>query len=167
MAILDILTFPNPVLRNTNKEVTVFDPSFATLVDDMFETMYAAPGVGLAAPQVGVNQQFFILDVSEDRTEPMVFANPKIIHQEGIEEMEEGCLSFPGVYANVKRAQSITCEAQDKEGKTFKVDAEELFAICIQHELDHLNGVLFIDHLSALKRNRLVKKLEKQLKRQS
>lgn len=166
MALLKILQYPDPRLRTKAKPITEFNDALNQQIDDMFETMYAAPGIGLAATQVDYHWQLFVLDTSENKDNPLVFINPQITELRGVEEMEEGCLSFPGVYANVERADALTIKAQDREGKPFQMDADELLAVCIQHELDHLQGKLFVDYLSALKRNRIRKKLEKELKAQ-
>lgn len=166
MAILEILEFPDPRLRTKAKPVTDFGEELQQQIDDMFETMYAAPGIGLAATQVNIHKQFFVIDVSEDKSEPLVFINPEIVEKRGIEEMEEGCLSFPGVYAKVQRANEIVVKALDRHGKPFEIDTGELLAVCIQHENDHIEGKLFVDYLSPLKRNRIRKMLEKQQKQQ-
>lgn len=166
MALLKILQYPDPRLRTKAKPITEFNDALNQQIDDMFETMYAAPGIGLAATQVDYHWQLFVLDTSENKDNPLVFINPQITELRGVEEMEEGCLSFPGVYATVERADALTIKAQDREGKPFQMDADELLAVCIQHELDHLQGKLFVDYLSALKRNRIRKKLEKELKAQ-
>ena len=164
MALLPILEYPDPRLRTKAKPVTVFDQALQSLIGNMFETMYTAPGIGLAATQVDFHQQLFVLDTSEDKNTPLVFINPEITELRGVEEMEEGCLSFPGEYATVERAESITVKAQDREGNPFEMEANELLAVCIQHELDHLQGKLFVDYLSALKRNRIRKRLLKEQK---
>lgn len=137
------------------------DEKVRRLVDDMFETMYAAPGIGLAATQVNVPLRVLVLDVSEERNAPRCFVNPEILAREGDEEMEEGCLSVPGVYDRVRRAERIRVRALDRDGQPFELDADGLLAVCIQHEIDHLDGKLFVDYLSALKRQRIRKKLEK------
>jgi peptide deformylase len=164
MALLKILEYPDPRLRTKAVPISDFGDSLQTQIDSMFETMYAAPGIGLAATQVDFHQKIFVLDVSENKDQPLVFINPEIKEVHGVEEMEEGCLSFPGVYAKVERADGLTVKALDREGKAFTMEAEGLLAVCIQHELDHLNGKLFVDYLSALKRNRIRKRLEKELK---
>ena len=164
MNLLPILEFPDPRLRTKAVPVTEFGPELATLVDAMFETMYEAPGIGLAASQVNVHQQLLVLDVSEEKNERRVFINPKILSQEGSQTYQEGCLSVPGIFADVDRAESIRVEAQDVTGKTFTLDADGLLAVCIQHEMDHLIGKLFVDYLSPLKRDMVRKKLEKQRK---
>lgn len=164
MALLKILEYPDPRLRTKAKPISDFGESLQGQIDDMLETMYAAPGIGLAATQVDFHQQLFVLDVSENKDDPLVFINPEIVELFGVEEMEEGCLSFPGVYATVKRADSLIVKALDRHGKAFKLNADELLAVCIQHELDHLQGKLFVDYLSALKRQRIRKKLLKEQK---
>ncbi len=164
MALLPILEYPDPRLRTKAKPVSSFDGALQTQIDSMFETMYAAPGIGLAATQVDFHRQLFVLDTSENKDTPLVFINPKITELNGEEEMEEGCLSFPGVYALVERAESISIKALDRYGEPFEMQADELLAVCIQHELDHLQGKLFVDYLSALKRNRIRKKLLKEQK---
>lgn len=162
MALLNILEYPDPRLRQQAEAVTDFNTDLRTLVADMFETMYAAPGIGLAATQVGVALQLFVADLSEDKNQPQVFINPKLLDSRGIEEMEEGCLSFPGFYAKVQRANEVLVRAQDLDGKEFQIDTGELLAVCIQHEMDHLQGKLFVDYLSPLKRQRLDQKLAKE-----
>ena len=162
MAILDILHFPDPRLRNKAKPVAQVDDSIRRLVDDMLETMYQAPGIGLAATQVNVAQRVVVIDLSEEKNEPLCLINPEILERDGVEQMEEGCLSVPGVYEQVSRANHIRVRALDREGNTFEMDAEGLLAVCIQHELDHLEGKLFVDYLSSLKRQRIRKKLEKE-----
>ena len=167
MALLKILEYPDTRLRTKAKPVLDFGKALQTQIDNMFETMYAAPGIGLAATQVNFHQQLFVLDVSENKDQPLVFINPEILELRGVEEMEEGCLSFPGVYAKVERADALTIKALDRDGKPFEMDADELLAVCIQHELDHLKGKLFVDYLSAMKRQRIRKKLEKEHKAKS
>jgi peptide deformylase len=162
MAVLEILHFPDPRLRTRAQPVRAVDDRIRRLVDDMFETMYAAPGIGLAATQVNVPLRVLVLDVSEERNAPRCFVNPEILVREGDEEMEEGCLSVPGVYDRVRRAERIRVRALDRDGQPFELDADGLLAVCIQHEIDHLDGKLFVDYLSALKRQRIRKKLEKE-----
>lgn len=162
MAILNILTLPDKRLKTKAEEVTVFDEQLKILVNDMLETMYDAPGVGLAATQVDVHKQVVVIDVSEKKDQPLCLINPKIIQQEGHQIYEEGCLSVPNIYAKVKRAGKVRVEAQDVNGEIFSLDAEELLAVCVQHELDHLKGIVFLDHLSPLKRKMAMKKLEKE-----
>ena len=164
MPILEILEYTDPRLRTQAKPISDFGDDLQKQIDDMFETMYAAPGIGLAATQVNIHKQLFVIDVSEDKSEPLVFINPEITELRGVEEMEEGCLSFPGVYARVERADEVTIKALDRSGKPFTLDADGLLAVCIQHELDHTQGKLFVDYLSPLKRQRIKKKLEKEHK---
>lgn len=161
MSLLDILYYPDPQLRRSANEVATVDGKVATLIDHMLETMYAAPGIGLAATQVNVHQRVVVIDVSEENDNPMTFVNPQILTFEGEQEMQEGCLSIPGVYENVKRPANIRVSAVDREGNPFELDADGLLSVCIQHEIDHLNGKLFVDYLSPLKRNRIRKRLEK------
>lgn len=162
MAKLPILEFPDPRLRTVAKPVETVDDALRVLVDDMFETMYAAPGIGLAATQVDVHQRLLVLDVSEDQSRPMVFINPEILSAEGHQVYQEGCLSVPGIYADVKRANSVRVKALDRDGKEFEIEADGLLAVCIQHEMDHLAGKVFVDYLSPLKREQVRKKLAKQ-----
>ena len=161
MALLNILHFPDPRLRNKAEAVTEFNDELKTLVSDMFETMYQAPGIGLAATQVDVHKRLLVMDVSEDKNSPRVLINPEIISSEGEEEMDEGCLSVPGFYETVQRAEKILVRAQDVDGSFFEIKADGLEAVCIQHEMDHLEGKLFVDYISSLKRDRIRKKLEK------
>ncbi len=162
MAILDILHFPDPRLRNKAKPVSEVNDSVRRLVDDMFETMYQAPGIGLAATQVNVAKQVLVIDLSEEKNQPLCLINPEILEKDGIEQMEEGCLSVPGIYEPVTRASRIRVRALDRDGKPFETEADGLLAVCIQHEMDHLAGKLFVDYLSSLKRQRIRKKLEKE-----
>jgi peptide deformylase len=163
MAILNILEFPDPRLRTIAKPVTVFDDALRQLIDDMFETMYDAPGIGLAATQVNVHQRLVVIDVSEENTEPLVLINPQFtLLTDELEEYQEGCLSVPGFYEVVQRPQRVQVNALDRFGEPFEMLCEGLLAVCIQHECDHLNGKLFVDYLSTLKRDRIKKKLEKQ-----
>jgi len=162
MTILNILYFPDPRLRNVARPVKEVDDSIRKLADDMLETMYAAPGIGLAATQVNVDKRVIVIDVSEDRGQPLYLINPEILELEGVEEMEEGCLSVPGVYETVKRADKVHVRALGRDGKPFEMAADDLLAVCIQHEIDHLDGKLFVDYLSQLKRTRIRKKLEKE-----
>ncbi|VAW75680.1 Peptide deformylase [hydrothermal vent metagenome] len=162
MAKLEILHFPDTRLRKKASTVSVVDDAVRQLVDNMLETMYAAPGIGLAATQVNVHQRVVVIDLTEEQNEPRVFINPEILSQDGVEEMDEGCLSVPGIYETVQRAERISVRALDREGQTFEQEADGLLAVCIQHEIDHLEGKLFVDYLSQLKRNRIRKKLEKQ-----
>jgi peptide deformylase len=161
MARLPIIEFPDPRLRTVARPVKEVDTRIRQLIDDMFETMYAAPGIGLAATQVDVHERLLVLDVSEEKTHPLVFINPEILDSEGSQVYQEGCLSVPGIYADVKRAEKIRVRALDRDGQAFEIEADGLLAVCIQHEMDHLNGVLFIDHLSRLKRERAVSKVKK------
>jgi len=166
MALLKIIRFPDARLRTVAKPVADVSENIRNLLDDMLETMYAAPGIGLAATQVNVHKQIVVIDISEEKNQPHVFINPVITKKDGEETSEEGCLSVPEYYAEVKRAETVTVEALDKNGEKFTLDADGLLAVCIQHELDHLKGKLFIDYLSPLKQKRLRKKLEKQAKQQ-
>ncbi|HEY3488084.1 MAG TPA: peptide deformylase [Gammaproteobacteria bacterium] len=161
MAILDILHFPDERLRQVCRPVEIFDVGLQTLIDDMFETMYAAPGIGLAAIQVNVHKRVLVADISEDRSGAICLINPEIIGAEGIEEMDEGCLSVPGFFETVRRAERIRVKALDRKGESIQLEADGLLAVCIQHEIDHLNGKLFVDYISPLKRGRIRKKLEK------
>ncbi len=162
MAILDVLSFPDERLRTVAKPVEDVNDEIKQLVSDMFETMKDENGIGLAATQVNRHVRVVVMDVSENQNEPRVFINPEIIRKNGSTISEEGCLSVPGNYAKVERAESITVKALNENGEAFELDAEGLLAICIQHELDHLKGKLFIDYLSPLKRQRIRKKLEKE-----
>ena len=164
MAILEILHFPDPRLRKKARPVVQVDDQVRQTVDDMFETMYQAPGIGLAATQVNIQQRIIVMDVSEAKDQPLCLINPEITHREGEEEMEEGCLSVPGVYEQVRRAERIQIRALNRDGNPFESAADGLLAVCIQHEIDHLDGKLFVDYLSPLKRQRIRKKLEKQKK---
>ena len=164
MSNLNILEFPDPRLTTVASDVEVFDESLKKLIQDMIETMYSAHGIGLAATQVNVHKRLLVLDVSENQDQPRVYINPQILTSEGEQDHEEGCLSVPGIYASVKRAENITIRAKDTDGNTFEEQAEGLHAVCIQHEMDHLIGRLFVDYLSPLKRNMVRKKLEKQRK---
>ncbi|AWL10536.1 Peptide deformylase [Saliniradius amylolyticus] len=162
MAKLEVLRFPDERLRTVAKDVEKVDDNIRQLVSDMFETMREESGIGLAATQVDVHKRVVVMDVSEEQDEPRVFINPKITHKDGSTISEEGCLSVPNNYAKVDRAEKVTVEALNEQGEAFTLDAEGLLAICIQHELDHLKGVLFVDYLSPLKRQRIRKKLEKE-----
>ena len=167
MALLPILEFPDPRLRTKAVDVDPADlatPAFQALLDDMFETMYEAPGIGLAASQVDVHKRFMVIDVSEDRSRPMVFANPEIVASEGGQVYQEGCLSVPGIFADVTRAEAITVRAHGRDGRPFELETEGVLAVCIQHEMDHLDGKQFVDYLSPLKREMVKKKLVKQRK---
>ncbi len=163
--ILEILEYPDPRLRTIAKPVEEVTDADRKLIDDMFETMYDAPGIGLAATQVNVHKQIIVMDLSEDKSEPRVFINPEVKVLDGEREaMQEGCLSVPGFYEDVERIEHCMIRALDRDGKPFELEARGLLAVCIQHEMDHLNGKLFVDYLSSLKRNRIRKKLEKQHK---
>lgn len=161
VSLLDILYYPDPQLRRSAAEIGTVDGEVATLVDHMLETMYAAPGIGLAATQVNVHQRVVVIDVSEKSDNPLTLINPSVVKSEGDTEMQEGCLSIPGVYENIKRAAEVRVSAIDREGNPYEMDADGLLAVCIQHEIDHLNGKLFVDYLSPLKRNRIRKRMEK------
>jgi peptide deformylase len=162
MAILEILKYPDPRLRTVAEPVTNIDDAFRRTVNDMYETMYNAKGVGLAATQVNIHQRFFVMDVSDERDQPVCIINPEIIKQEGTQEDVHGCLSVgSGMGDKIERAAYVRLRGMDLDGKTIEMDAEGLLAICFQHEIDHLNGILFIDHLSKLKRERLLSKLKK------
>lgn len=162
MALLDILHFPDPGLRTRAVEVVSVDDALRELISNMFETMYEAPGIGLAATQVNVHKRLIVIDISEQKDQPLVLINPQITRLEGNEEMDEGCLSVPGVYEKVQRAEQITVTALNRDGQTFELETDGLLAVCVQHEIDHLDGKLFVDYLSKLKRSRIRKKLEKQ-----
>ena len=167
MAILQILEFPDQRLRTIAKPVTEFDAQLSRLIDDMLETMYDANGIGLAATQIDIHQQVIVMDLSEDRENPQVFINPSIeVLEDELGSYDEGCLSVPGFYETVKRPKKVKIHAQDRHGETYELEADELLAICIQHEMDHLNGKLFVDYLSKLKRNRIRSKLEKRHRQQ-
>jgi peptide deformylase len=161
MTRLTILEYPDPRLRTRAQPVQVVDAALRRLIDDMFETMYAAKGIGLAATQVNVHLRLLIADLSEEKDEPLVFVNPEIVTRTEIGEMQEGCLSVPGFYEEVERAHRVRVRALGRDGKAFEMEAEGLLAVCIQHEMDHLDGKLFVDYLSELKRTRIRKKLEK------
>jgi len=161
MAQLPILEFPDARLRNQAVSITEFTPALQTLIDDMFETMYEAPGIGLAASQVDRHIQLVVIDISEDKSAPMVFVNPALSAPVGEQIYKEGCLSVPTVYAEVKRADQITVSALDRHGKPFELVADGLLAVCIQHEFDHLIGKIFVDYLSPLKRSFAIRKLER------
>ena len=161
MALLTVLEYPDKRLRNKALPVTQFDASLEETVAGMFETMRAAEGVGLAATQVNIQQRIIVMDVSESQQEPRCLINPEILHREGTQYEYEGCISFPTVYDRVERAAKVRVRAVDIKGQPFEIEGEGLLAICLQHEIDHLDGVLFVDHLSRLKRERLCKKLEK------
>lgn len=162
MAILDVLSFPDERLRTVAKPIAEVNNEIKQLIDDMFETMRDEKGIGLAATQVDRHVQLVVMDVSDEQDEPRVFINPEITKRDGVVISEEGCLSVPGNYAKVERSETITVKALDRNGEPFELDADGLLAICIQHELDHLKGKLFVDYLSPLKRQRIRKKLEKE-----
>jgi peptide deformylase len=164
MARLEILEFPDDRLRTVAKPVETVDDDLRQLIDDMFETMYGAQGIGLAATQVDVHRRLLVLDVSENRDAPHVYINPEIVFSDGTETCEEGCLSVPGIYAEVSRAERVRVTALDRNGEPFEQGLDGLHAICLQHEMDHLNGKLFVDYLSPLKRRMVAKKLQKQRK---
>ncbi len=161
MAILDILHYPDKRLRTVAKPVEKVDASIKKLVDDMFETMYVAPGIGLAATQVNVHKQVIVIDISEEKNQPLCLINPQIIAEEGSETCDEGCLSVPDIYETVKRSEKVTVKALDQNGDEYTLQADELLAVCIQHEMDHLKGKLFVDYLSPLKQQRIKKRLLK------
>ena len=161
MAILEILQYPDPRLGTPAKRVEKIDAATRKLIEDMAETMYAASGVGLAATQVDVHRQVIVIDVSEDKGDLRVFVNPEITRREGAAVNQEGCLSIPGIYDNVERAESVTVTALDRNGSRFTLNASGTLATCIQHEMDHLSGKIFIDYLSELKQNRVRAKLKK------
>ena len=161
MALLPILEFPDPRLRTRAKPVEAVDAALARLIDDMFETMYAAPGIGLAATQVDRHIRLVVMDVSEDKSEPRVFINPEILSKEGVQVYQEGCLSVPGIFADVERADRIRLRARDREFREYELEADGLLAVCIQHELDHLEGKVFVDYLSPFKREQVRRRLDK------
>jgi peptide deformylase len=161
MAILDVLTFPDPLLHRTAEVVKIIDNKVKKLVDDMAETMYEAPGIGLAATQVGELKRIMVIDISEEKNQLRVFINPEIIKKEGTAINEEGCLSVPGFYDKVERAETVMVTALDREGQRFTINASGLLAVCIQHEVDHLDGHVFVEYLSPLKANRIKNKLVK------
>ncbi len=166
MAQLQILEFPDPRLRKVASPVTVFDEKLEVLIDDMFETMYEAQGIGLAATQVNVHKRLLVIDISETKDSPQVFINPSFeVIEDELSEYDEGCLSVPGFYETVSRPSEIRVTAQDKSGAEFQLEAEGLLSTCIQHEIDHLDGKLFVDYISTLKRQRIRKKLEKEHKK--
>lgn len=168
MAKLTILEYPDPRLRTRAVPVAMVDDSIRTLIDDMLETMYAAPGVGLAATQVNVHKRVLVADVTREQDQPLAFVNPEIIEREGKTEAEEGCLSVPGIFDKLNtRSERVVVRALDREGKPFELEADGLLAVCIQHEMDHLEGRLFVDYLSELKRTRIRKKLEKERRERS
>ena len=161
MSILTILEFPDERLRKKAAVVKTVDDKIKKLVDDMLDTMYQSHGVGLAATQVDVHQRVIVIDVSDEKDDPLFLINPEVIEKDGIKESEEGCLSVPGFFEKVNRAEHIKVKALNREGQSFEFEARDLLAVCVQHEMDHLNGKLFVDYISALKRQRIKKKLEK------
>ena len=163
--ILEILKYPDKRLRTIASPVQEVNSEIKKQVKDMFETMYAAPGIGLAATQVNFHQRLIVLDISDEGNEPLCLINPEIMEKNGEIEYEEGCLSVPNYYESIKRANEIKVSAQNELGQTFEIEADEMLSICIQHEMDHLNGILFVDHLSKLKQKRLKKKAVKQSKK--
>ena len=166
MSILQILEFPDPRLRKIAEPVTVFDEKLEVLIEDMLETMYEAQGIGLAATQINVHKRLLVIDVSENRDTPLVFINPEFdILEDELSEYDEGCLSVPGFYETVSRPRAVKIRAQDGKGEDFEIEAEGILATCIQHEIDHLDGKLFVDYLSNLKRQRIRSKLEKEHKK--
>lgn len=165
MAIYPIIQVPDVRLRAPTAPITVFDKALQQLIDDMFETMYAAKGIGLAAPQIAISKKLAVIDVSNDKSKTWCLINPVIVERKGEALMEEGCLSVPGIYDKAPRALSVKLQALDRHGKPYEIEAEDLLAHCIQHEVDHLNGTLFLDHLSPLKRQLARKKLDKIKKR--
>ncbi len=164
MALLKILHFPDERLRTIAQPVDAVSDEVRKLVDDMFETMYDAPGIGLAATQVDVHLRVITIDISEDKSQPLCLINPEIIERDGVQTYDEGCLSVPGFFETVERSQHIKVRALDREGKPFELETDGLLAVCIQHEMDHLQGKLFVDYISELKRTRIKKKLVKQQK---
>lgn len=161
LGILTILEFPDERLRKKAALVKTVDDKIKKLADDMLQTMYDSHGVGLAATQVDVHQRVIVIDVSEEKDDPIFLINPEIIEKDGIKESEEGCLSVPGFFEKVKRAEHIRVKALNRDGQSFEFEARDLLAVCVQHEMDHLNGKLFVDYISSLKRQRIKKKLEK------
>ena len=162
MALLQVLHFPDPRLRTKAKPIKQVDNAIRKMVNDMFETMYQAPGVGLAATQVNIHKQVIVIDVSEKRNQPVCLINPNILSREGIQSTEEGCLSVPGIFEKIERAERVTVQALNQKGEHFTLTTDGVLAVCIQHEIDHLTGKLFVDYLSSLKRQRIRKKLFKQ-----
>ena len=164
MALLNILHFPDDRLRTVAKPVEKVTDKHRTLINNMLETMYDAPGIGLAATQVNVHERILVIDISEEKNDPIVLINPEILEKDGDQEFDEGCLSVPGIYETVHRAENVRVKALNEKGETIEMNAEGLLAVCIQHEMDHLLGKLFVDYLSQLKKQRIRKKLEKQQK---
>lgn len=167
MSVLTIIEYPDPRLRTVAEPVTVFDAELATFVQDMYQTMYESDGVGLAATQVNVHKRVLVADMSAERNERLCLINPEILEKDGSQVYQEGCLSFPGIYADVTRALKVKVRAQDVTGAEFIVEAEGPLAVCIQHEMDHLAGKVFVDYLSPLKRSLLLKRMEKQRRQAS
>ncbi len=164
MAILSILHYPDERLHTVAQPVTEVDDTIRRLIDDMAETMYAAPGIGLAATQVDVHKQVVVIDLSEEKNRLMVFINPRIVEHDGMQDYEEGCLSVPGIYETVRRAAKVKVEALDRDGAPFTLEAEGLLAVCLQHEIDHLKGKVFVEYLSQFKQGRIKQKLKKRLR---
>jgi len=164
MAVLSILEYPDPRLRTRAQSVVAFDAALGRLIDDLLATMYAAPGIGLAATQVDVHQRVIVIDVSEEKNDPRVFINPQILAREGTATSEEGCLSVPGIFDDVERAARVRVRTHDRAGATHELELQGVLAVCLQHEMDHLEGKLFVDYLSDVKRERIRKKLEKDRK---
>jgi peptide deformylase len=162
MSRLTILEYPDPRLRTRARPVEQFDAALGQLIDAMFETMYEAPGIGLAATQVDYHRRLIVMDVSEDRSEPLVFINPEVLERDGVAKTEEGCLSVPGIFEDVQRAATVRVRAQDRTGAVFERDLDGVVSVCLQHEMDHLEGKLFVDYLSDMKRDRIRKKLSKE-----
>jgi peptide deformylase len=167
MAKLSILEFPDPRLRTRAQAIEAVDDGVRALIEDLFETMYAAPGIGLAATQVDVHRRLLVADVSGDRTAPLALINPVILEKDGVTVTEEGCLSVPGYYEEVERAEHIRVRFIDRDGNEIEMDADGLLAVCIQHEIDHLDGRLFVDYLSEAKRQRIRKRLDKERRQRS
>jgi len=161
VSLLDILLYPDPLLRKVAAPVSDVDGQVASLVDDMLETMYDAPGIGLAATQINIHKRIVVIDVSDENDSPLTLINPEIQLSDGLAEIQEGCLSIPGIYETIKRPSDVRVSAIDREGNPFELEADGLLAVCIQHEIDHLDGKLFVDYLSLLKRNRIRKKMIK------
>jgi peptide deformylase len=164
MSRLTILEYPDPRLRTRARPVEQFDAALGQFIDQMFETMYEAPGIGLAATQVDYHKRLIVIDISEDRSAPLVFINPEILTREGKAKTEEGCLSVPGIFDDVQRAERVRVRAQDRTGAVFESELEGFLAVCLQHEMDHLEGKLFVDYLSDIKRDKIRKKLDKERK---
>jgi peptide deformylase len=167
MALLKVLHFPDTRLRTQAKPVKQVDNTIRKLVADMFETMYAAPGIGLAATQVNIHKQIIVIDITKEKKQPLCLINPKLLSSEGVQCVEEGCLSVPGIFEEIKRAERITVQALNQKGESFTLTTDGLLAVCILHEIDHLKGKLFVDYLSSLKRQRVRKKLLKQQRQNS